>query len=660
VPAGARAAVIVLFAALAAPVLWFLHPVGDYFVETDFYGGYAPGVHALWAHGLDPSRYGVVGPVYELVLALLGLSGLDLFRLAQALSLVATLATLALWSQWFAGRFGRGAGWIAALLIASNPTVFRYSYTASTDALFVALASAAFVCLFPRTPRRGALAAAGALAGLATLTRYTGIVLVPLGVLATVWPWGMSPWRGRRVRSTAVFLLAVLAVLGPWWVVVTMKGAPPTLRFYHNLAYEVYARARGLTWDEYQVHLEEEFPTLGAVLAKDPAAVVTRLALNSGEHLAQSARELWLWPLSALAAAGFGLWLARRLGGAGPPLGFGLSVYLALVPAFYSSRYHLPLVPVAGGLAAAALAAPRALPDLLRRARFGVMTGAVLALVLAGATAYAVRSTVRETRYLATQEPLELPAIGAALRRDWKGAGRPRLLARKPHLSYYAGAEPVAFVALDSLESLVRYVHEQRVDYVFISWPEAQLRPAFAFLLMPEFAPAGLDLVFSQPDHRAALYRVTPAFGSRLPDWYPVEWPWRTAEGMVHVRPDAAEVWLAAGEGRHARKDYDGAFEAFRMALQLKPGWGPALYSLGTLQADRGDFAGAVDSYNAALAAGVTLPQLYRNLGFARLQLGDLAGADQMLTRYLATTDDPRVAQLLARLRAGGAAAPGR
>src|SRR5690348_10768667 len=87
VPAGARPAVIVLFVAAALPVLLWMHPVGDYFTETDFYGGYAPGVHALWAHGLDPARYGVVGPVYELLLGLLGKTGLDLFRLAQALSL---------------------------------------------------------------------------------------------------------------------------------------------------------------------------------------------------------------------------------------------------------------------------------------------------------------------------------------------------------------------------------------------------------------------------------------------------------------------------------------------------------------------------------------------------------------------------------------------
>src|SRR5215204_6594425 len=86
VPRALRPAIVLLFACTVTPVLLLLHPVGDYFVETDFYGGYAPGVRALFDHGLDPARYGVVGPVYELLLGLLSLTQLDLFRLAQFLS----------------------------------------------------------------------------------------------------------------------------------------------------------------------------------------------------------------------------------------------------------------------------------------------------------------------------------------------------------------------------------------------------------------------------------------------------------------------------------------------------------------------------------------------------------------------------------------------
>ena len=98
-PSGLRVAIVLLFACVITPVLLFLHPVGDYFVETDFYGGYAPGVRALWATGLDPARYGVIGPVYELVLGVLALTRVDLFRLAQFLSLGSTALTILLASR---------------------------------------------------------------------------------------------------------------------------------------------------------------------------------------------------------------------------------------------------------------------------------------------------------------------------------------------------------------------------------------------------------------------------------------------------------------------------------------------------------------------------------------------------------------------------------
>jgi tetratricopeptide (TPR) repeat protein len=653
---------VLLFACVVTPVLLFLHPVGDYFVETDFYGGYAPGVRALWATGLDPSRYGVIGPVYEIVLGLLALTRVDLFRLAQFLSLGSTVLTIALASHWVGRRFGSGAGWISALLMATNPTTVRYAYTASTDALFVLVLTAAFVALFPPgegVPPTRRMLLAGLLAGLATLTRYTGIAIVPLGLLVPLWPGVSNPWSGRRVRATALFALGVFLVFGPWWGFTTIRGAPPTLRFYHNLAYEVYARARGVTWDNYQLSLQKEFPTFRSVIDRDPGAVVRRVAANSYEHLAQAAMELWLWPLAALAALGALLWFTRRAPGAGALLAYGGVVYAALVPVFYANRYHLPLVFVAAGLAAVALVGTRLLPPRATRGAVGGLLGALALGLTLGAAGFAAQATRVETRYLVTQVPGDLPAMGAALARDWKGPGRPRLIARKPHLSYYADAVPVPFVPLDSLEALVAYAKEQHADYLFISWPEALLRPPFAFLLVPEFAPVGLELVSAGPEGHSALYHIRPEFGDVLPAWYPKEWEWRAGEGMTRIAPNNPEYWLAAAEGRHARKDYDGSREAYGLALRLHPDWGAAYYGLGSLDADLGDFASARANYESALRNGETAPLLLRNLGIVCARMGDLARAEDVLTRYVAITQDPDFVSYLAALRAQRATGAG-
>jgi tetratricopeptide (TPR) repeat protein len=638
--AALRPAIVLLFAAVVIPVLLWLHPVGDYFVETDFYGGYAPGVRALFAHGLDPARYGVVGPVYELVLGLLSLLPVELYRLAQFLSLGSTVLALLLFSGWMERRCGRGAGWISALLAATNPTVFRYAYTASTDAPFACLLVASFVTLFPAAPRLRALVLAGLLAGLATLTRYTGIALVPLGVIATLWPGAANPWAGRRLAACGAWLGGVLLVLAPWWAFTAARGAPPALRFYHNLAYEVYARARGVTWDDYQKNLESQFPTFGSVIARDPQAVAARLLANTWEHAAQAARDLWLPVLAVLAFLGLLLWMARRVRGAGPLVAYSALLYLSLVPAFYAARYHLPLVLPAAGLAALALTSVRA-PRFASALALG---GALLAATYAG------RATAVDTRDVASQVPSEMPDLAAALRRDWQGPGRPRLIARKPQLSYYADAEPVAFAAVDSLEQLARYAREARADYLMISWPEALLRPKFAFLLVPEFTPRGLERVAAGAQGHSVLYRVTPEFGSEMPAWYPREWAWRAGEGMTKIAPADAQAWLGAGEGRHARRDFAGALAAYERALALRPRWGRVLMDLGNLAADTGDFAAASGHYRAAEAAGERSPALDRNLGFVALKLGDTATARERLSRYVAATGDPAVRTLLAQL----------
>jgi 4-amino-4-deoxy-L-arabinose transferase-like glycosyltransferase len=679
-PAASRWAVVLLFVAVLVPILLFLHPVGDYFVETDFYGGYAPGVHALWAHGPDPARYGVVGPVYELVLGALGLTGVDLFRVAQFLSLASMAGAIALWASWLDRRVRPGLGWIGALLCATNPTVVRYAYTASTDALALLLASAAFVTMFPRRAELKTLALAGIFAGLATLTRYTGIVLVPLGLAAVLWPGRKSLWNGVRVKALVAFVLGALAVFGPWWGFTLAKGAPPALRFYHNLAYDVFARSKGVTWDDYQTTLEKEFPTFRSVIEKDPGAVARRVAENAFVHAREAAKDLWLPALTALAAIGLAFGIARRIPGTLPPFAFGALYYAALVPAFYAARYHLVLVPPAAALAAIGLAHPRAIPALFgatiakgatvakgatgaKAARGGgfarAAASAIAVTALAGALVLQTRATIADTRAIATQVPGELPALGAALRADWKGPDAPRLIARKPHLSYYGHAEPVPFPDLYKLEEFATYAHERQANYVFVSWPEALLRPPFAFLLVPEFAPRGLELVAAAPNGRAALYRVTPELGETMPDWYPQEWPWRAAEGLVRIQPQVADNWLRAGEGRHARGDLPGAREALERALRLRPRWGPALVALANVEAASGDFRAAVPTFEAALAAGETDPTLLRNLGIAAAQMGDLPRAVAALERYLTVANDPEIAGYLAQLRAGAGAAGG-
>jgi 4-amino-4-deoxy-L-arabinose transferase-like glycosyltransferase len=156
-------------------------------------------------------------PVYPVFLAaVIGLAGAppgEDVRLLRAIRIVqAVLGGALVWlAAWLAGRAAGPrsalvAGWLAA---AYPPLVWTPAYIWS-ETLFsvLALACAAVLTIEPR--RHGLYLAAGALAGLAVLTRPAMLFFLPLAALWLAW---RREWRG------VVLLLAACAlVILPWTV----------------------------------------------------------------------------------------------------------------------------------------------------------------------------------------------------------------------------------------------------------------------------------------------------------------------------------------------------------------------------------------------------------------------------------------------------------
>ena len=232
----ATTAAIVLAGAALLTIALAAHPVGDYHAESDFYGGYAEGARQIERGHVDPTRYPVVGPVYELALALLGFTGIDLFLLAKLLSVAAACAVLASMAALMRRRFAESSHgaltglWLVALL-AVNPTFVRYGYSATNDMLSLALASGALLLLLDRGGGRR-LAGAGVLAALASLTRYSEAILLPAGVLAlAIWPPKAASRPGAIMRFAGGFALIAL----PWTLYSMAHHAvpgEPLLRYF--------------------------------------------------------------------------------------------------------------------------------------------------------------------------------------------------------------------------------------------------------------------------------------------------------------------------------------------------------------------------------------------------------------------------------------------
>lgn len=169
-----------------------------------------------------PPAYPYVLAGVQIVGGWLGLEAVSAARLAQALlgALLAGLVGLLGARIW-----GRRVGLIALALAAVDLPLILVSGTLISETLFVVLVLGSLCAALEHRRRasgsgRRWLALAGALAGLAALTRTNGLVLL-LPVVLLAWPPGGEAGGARRrprLASAAVVLACALLVVAPWTV----------------------------------------------------------------------------------------------------------------------------------------------------------------------------------------------------------------------------------------------------------------------------------------------------------------------------------------------------------------------------------------------------------------------------------------------------------
>ena len=559
-------AVVALY---AVAMLWLTfgpHRVGDVFTETDFYGSYGPGARLIQQGHLIPSRYGVVGPMFELILAGLGFVVRDLFLAAGLIAAAAMTAALLLWRSLLARRAGPAVALLAIAFMAANAQFFRYGWSVTTDApAFTFQASALWALLGARegaAPSARRMFAAGALSACAFLTRYNGVALLPAGLLAIGLGWnGVAP--GARLRSALLFTAGFLAPVAPWVAYSATHGGAMRFQLHHNIAYEVFARPHGIVWDVYERDMEGQFPTPWSVLARDPVAVISRMVFNLFDHVRLDALKLTGLPLAA--AAALGVWFAWKdglLGRFKALLAAMALLFLTLVPAFHSERYSLAVLPLWCLLAAATFGSPR----------FALSTAGVwlklllLPLVLvpsiAGARAFAAR--------VLYQLPVEAREAGERVR-PLVHPGE-RVLARKPHFAWYAGLTPLTLPLSDTLAEWGDAARRTGARWLYFSWPEAEMRPKFEWLLDSTSHAPGLTVRTAVSHWPALVYEIGPDFG-REPDWVGLDTLVAVHRARARVLIDEndvrARLFLAMHEFSH--RNHEAAQEYIDQLLALAP-----------------------------------------------------------------------------------------
>lgn len=526
-PKGARvsaadllgSAVIVAFVAAVLFIALAYHPVGDYAAESDFYGAYAHGARAVQQGRLDAARFVVVGPVYEVALAAVGAVVPDLFSAAKLLSVASAAGALVTWHRLVRSLLGPAAAAWTTAFIATNPVFVRYAYAASTD-MTAAFAQVACVAVTVAGGRRTSRAFAGALAGIATLTRYTAVHLLPVSWLVHAVRHRAEP--AVRTRVVAAFTGGFLLVTAPWVAFSLSQGVLPGQRLAEG--YGFYA-SEGASRNKQDAPLgvgerPAEQRSLWNVVSADPAGFVAGLALAIPRHAAADARDLLGWPAAAALLVGLALLAYERRAG---PLfavwAFGVACFVTLLPAFHSPRYSLPLVPFYATLAAGfAVAGARRSAGADRMPRRAIAPAALAAVVGVIALGMTLSSTADRQRTAWRDTPTEVPEVARVLAAAAAGDPDARVMSRKGHIGWYSGLAVAEFPRHSSLADLAAHARASGARYLYYSWYETQMRPEFAYLLDPTSGVPGLEVMHVSRTKPGVLYRIGPDFG-RDPEW---------------------------------------------------------------------------------------------------------------------------------------------
>ena len=338
--------VILLFQAIMLPVTeWdaLIYHVAA--ARLWFLGRPSPPVHFGPSVGIELS--GNYPPLYPAIaLATSTVAGAFGTLWSRLTSPIAYLSVLLMVFGLARHWWGRGAAGWALLLLVGCPTLLIYSMEATNYMLLAALVVAAVVaCEVSQTSESPVgWAVAGAVAGLAALTNYIGLMAVLAVCVALL--FGHRHVKGRATSRAAAMALAGFGVMvAPWWI-----------RDWALVGDPVYPLGNTL-WHAAALNNPLYLATLAELK-------VSALGAWSGSHLPLGLAEAWtaISGRSMLAiggAAGLAYGAARGLRGdtiaAWLSVVVLVSVAILLAPGWYWTRYLIPLLPVLALLAGRAL-----------------------------------------------------------------------------------------------------------------------------------------------------------------------------------------------------------------------------------------------------------------------------------------------------------------
>ncbi|MCX8056141.1 MAG: glycosyltransferase family 39 protein [Ignavibacteria bacterium] len=487
------------------------HQIGDYGVETDFYEGMVYEAKEFLKGNLIIEGY--KGPLYPIVLGVLGFVFGDFFRIGVILCVVSAVLFLFFGFKTLEKIFGYDVALGSILLIITNSIFIQYSYSAGTDLFFCALSILSIYFLVKGNQLKNSyIFISGIFASLAFLTRTNGLFLPAAAIVSFLIFKFSSKKYSVLIKHSLIYLAGFVLLNIPWSIYKYIHTGDFFYdRNYTNTAWELYGKGK-MSWDYWQSVESLKFTSFKDVIMRDPILFVQEILIkNFYEHFISDLDKLLSLPFAIFLVIGI-LFLFKRKYLKNEVFFFAniLFAFLVLLPAFYSERFSLFLL-----IGYSAIVMLLLTHNFFKNLSFGSFhSGQIIFAII---FIWSLQDAIKYNSVQIDVGPKEILAIAKDVPDSIKTEAN-IVVARKPHIAYELNMSYWKFPFVTTYDSLMIWMRSKKANYFFVSAFEVQTllsytndkseQQKFYFLIDPSIPKEGLEVVTYTIEPPSVLYRI--------------------------------------------------------------------------------------------------------------------------------------------------------
>ncbi len=472
-------------------------------VENDFFAWYVTNAEKIVEGNFSDLNYRFNPIGYPTVLAMVEWAVEDFFVAGKIISVVSSVLTLFCIYFLIREAFNPLLAILVLAATAANKYFIESSYYIGTDMMFMAIACLTMSTLISRRP--GNVLMAGLFTGMAYLTRYNGIFLIPV---ALGYLFFQKPVKNfwKRLQPCAVFLSSFALSILPWSLFLYIKkGSFLYNENYLNMAFDFMPRH--VAKDHWSLFYGDKYQSFGDVFFAGPGTFLWNVILNVGGHAERIFNDFvpeYLGVFFILGILFLLIGLVKPENNRGVRAGLLLSylMYLLLMGLIhFESRYLLYLVPFVS------LAYVYGLYQILNK--FSLLAELPRLAVLAGvifATAWGAVSF--HSGYIKTFNT-EVLKFGDFM----KFVSNPtqEIMSRSAVIAYFSRTRWAYLSLAENPSEMAKFARKYESDFVFYTMVESAMRPELKKLVTSGPWPGLQKIMEWRPSsRRAVIYRVLP------------------------------------------------------------------------------------------------------------------------------------------------------